>query len=152
VVRKSSVFWDITSCSLLKTNHHFGGICRFHLQGQRISQGRDQCEASSKKHQMTQHYIPEDRTLHKYSTQNCWVFRLCPSSSILKLENITFWKLDLFLSSGEGETPILLGPLVRANLSHWTQICFSPQVWGETPTLLCPLERANLNHWKNCVF
>jgi hypothetical protein len=28
-----------------------------------------------------------------------------------------FWKLDLFLSSGEGDTPTLLGPLERANLS-----------------------------------
>jgi hypothetical protein len=27
-------------------------------------------------------------------------------------------KLDLFPSTGEGETPTLLGPLKRANLSH----------------------------------
>jgi hypothetical protein len=32
--------------------------------------------------------------------QNYWVFGLCPSSGILK--NTTFWKLDLFLSPGEG--------------------------------------------------
>jgi hypothetical protein len=38
-----------------------------------------------------------------YSTQNYWVFGLCPSSGILKLENTTFSNLDLFLSSGEGE-------------------------------------------------
>jgi hypothetical protein len=31
-----------------------------------------------------------------------------------------FWKLDLFPSSGEGETPTLLGPLERAHLTHWT--------------------------------
>jgi hypothetical protein len=32
-----------------------------------------------------------------------------------------FWKLDLFLSSGEGrKTPTLLGPLEKANLNHWT--------------------------------
>jgi hypothetical protein len=37
------------------------------------------------------------------------------------LENTTFWKLDLFLSSVEGrETPTLLGPLGRANLNHWS--------------------------------
>jgi hypothetical protein len=34
-------------------------------------------------------------------------------------ENTTFWKWDLFLSSGERrETPTLLGPLERANLNH----------------------------------
>jgi hypothetical protein len=32
-----------------------------------------------------------------------------------------FRKLDLFPSWGGGETPILLGPLERANLSHWNQ-------------------------------
>jgi hypothetical protein len=37
-----------------------------------------------------------------------------------KLENTTFRKLDLFPSSGDGETPALLGPLERANLNHWT--------------------------------
>jgi hypothetical protein len=39
----------------------------------------------------------------------------------LKLENTTFQKLDLFLSSGEGEkTPTQIGPLERANLNQWT--------------------------------
>jgi hypothetical protein len=37
-----------------------------------------------------------------------------------KLENTMFQKLDLFLSSGERETPTLLGPLERANINHWT--------------------------------
>jgi hypothetical protein len=32
---------------------------------------------------------------------------------------MTFRKLDLFPSSGEGRTPTLLGPLERANLNHW---------------------------------
>jgi hypothetical protein len=34
-VTKSSIFWDITLCSLLKINWHFGGIYCLHLQGQR---------------------------------------------------------------------------------------------------------------------
>jgi hypothetical protein len=38
VVMKSSVFWDITSCSQLKGNRLFGGTCLFHLQGRRINQ------------------------------------------------------------------------------------------------------------------
>jgi hypothetical protein len=33
--------------------------------------------------------------------QNYWVFGLCPSSSTLKTENITFWKLNLFPSLHE---------------------------------------------------
>jgi hypothetical protein len=35
VVMKSSIFWDITLCSLLKINRYFGGIYCLHLQGQR---------------------------------------------------------------------------------------------------------------------
>jgi hypothetical protein len=51
-----------------------------------------------------------------YNPQKYWDFGLCPSSDILKkLENTTFRKLDLFPSSGEGETLTLLGSLERAN-------------------------------------
>jgi hypothetical protein len=46
-----------------------------------------------------------------YNTQNHWVSG--PSSFPM------FWKLDLFPSSGEGkETPTVLVPLERTNLSH----------------------------------
>jgi hypothetical protein len=39
--------------------------------------------------------------------------------------NTTFWKLDLFLYSGEGwETPTLLGLLERANLNHCIPVTF----------------------------
>jgi hypothetical protein len=34
---KSTIFWDITMCSPLKVDRRFGGACRFHLQGRRIS-------------------------------------------------------------------------------------------------------------------
>jgi hypothetical protein len=37
--------------------------------------------------------------VYVYNTGDYWVFGHCPLSSILK--NTTFWKLDLFLSSGE---------------------------------------------------
>jgi hypothetical protein len=37
------------------------------------------------------------------------------------LENTTFWKLDLFTSSGEGKViPTMLGPLEKVNLNYWT--------------------------------
>jgi hypothetical protein len=29
---KISIFWDVTPCSPLKVNRHFGGTCRLHLQ------------------------------------------------------------------------------------------------------------------------
>jgi hypothetical protein len=38
---KSSIFWDITPCSPLKVNRRFGGTCRLHIQGRRISQARN---------------------------------------------------------------------------------------------------------------
>jgi hypothetical protein len=37
-----------------------------------------------------------------------------------------FQKLDMFPSSGEGETPTLLGPLEGANLNHWTRMETDP--------------------------
>jgi hypothetical protein len=49
-----------------------------------------------------------------YNTQNYWVFGLFPLSGIL--ENMTFQKLDLFLSSGEGggEDTYSVGPLRKS--------------------------------------
>jgi hypothetical protein len=44
---KSSIFWDITPYSPMKVNWRFGGICRLHLQGRRISRARNQHEAGS---------------------------------------------------------------------------------------------------------
>jgi hypothetical protein len=36
VAMKRSIFWDITACSPLKVNWHFGGNYRLHLQGRKI--------------------------------------------------------------------------------------------------------------------
>jgi hypothetical protein len=41
---KDTVFWDITPCSLLKVSRRFGGTCRLHLQGRRISREINQRE------------------------------------------------------------------------------------------------------------
>jgi hypothetical protein len=46
LVKESSVFSDVTPCSLLKVNRRFGGTYRLHLQGRRISQTRNQRESS----------------------------------------------------------------------------------------------------------
>jgi hypothetical protein len=47
VVMKSSVFWDITTCSPLKVSRCFRGTYRLHFQG-RISRARYQREAGCK--------------------------------------------------------------------------------------------------------
>jgi hypothetical protein len=47
VVKKISVFWDITPCMPLKVSRHFGGTCRFQLQGWRVSRTRNQYEEVS---------------------------------------------------------------------------------------------------------
>jgi hypothetical protein len=41
---KSAIFWNITVCGPLKVNQCFRGTFHLHLQGQRISQTRNQCE------------------------------------------------------------------------------------------------------------
>jgi hypothetical protein len=78
MVTKSSIFWDITSCSPLKANGRFGGTC--HLQHKdRISRARYQGESwwqadpedggdmfpqkSAEFQRTIWPYIPEDRTL-----------------------------------------------------------------------------------------
>jgi hypothetical protein len=47
MVMKIYAFWDIIACSPSKISQHFGGTCCLHLQGQRISQARNQQEAGS---------------------------------------------------------------------------------------------------------
>jgi hypothetical protein len=43
-----SFIWDITLYSPLNIEGYFGRICRLHLRGRRISQARNQYEASNK--------------------------------------------------------------------------------------------------------
>jgi hypothetical protein len=47
VIIKSSIFWDVTSCSPLKVNRRFGVKCRLHLQDRIVSQARNRHEADS---------------------------------------------------------------------------------------------------------
>jgi hypothetical protein len=83
-----------------------------------------------------------------YNTWDYWAFRLFPLSGVLK--NTTFRKQISFRPQIRGwETPALLVPLERANLSHWSsdlrtqQSVSDPLTWGrkqirsETP---CSLE------------
>jgi hypothetical protein len=92
-------------------------------------------------YQLMQYYNPEDLHMNPHKDENlkCHVdseafwqwhatLRLAGLLDVVhhsvfqKLENTTFWKLDLFPSSGERETPTLLGPLERANLNPVTEV------------------------------
>jgi hypothetical protein len=98
---KSTIFCHTMSCSPLSVNRRFGGTCRLHLQGQRISPARNQRESrwqaeleaicSSEtwvdSQWTTRRYIPEDRTLHNI---NCLVY-LALSSSLPSPSLICIW-------------------------------------------------------------
>jgi hypothetical protein len=49
VIRKSSVFWDITQCSPFRVSRSFRGTFRLRLHGWRVSQARNEHVARSKK-------------------------------------------------------------------------------------------------------
>jgi hypothetical protein len=82
-VMQSSIFWDITPCSLLKENRRFGGTCP-HLQG-RFSRSLVSClaysstlkieatcssETSGATQRITGRHIPEHDTLHNHRCEN----------------------------------------------------------------------------------
>jgi hypothetical protein len=62
-----------------------------------------------------------------YNTQNYWIFGLCPSSGILETRKHNVSETgSVSVLRWREETPILLGPLERANLNHWTSDVSSP--------------------------
>jgi hypothetical protein len=82
---KSSIPWDITTCSPLKVKRRFGGTC-LHLQGLKTNQARHQHEAGSKK----THELP--RSSLRFSIQ-ARIFRnritsMCTKKSINKILNL----------------------------------------------------------------
>jgi hypothetical protein len=83
------------------------------------------------------------------NTQNYRVFGLCPSSGVLKTREYNVSELDLFPFSGEGETPTLLDPLERANLSHWRlALSKEPKTTYVSPSP----EDGNKTSFRNAVF
>jgi hypothetical protein len=45
IIKKSSIFWNITPYSPLKVNRNFGGTYLLHLQGRRKCRARNQRES-----------------------------------------------------------------------------------------------------------
>jgi hypothetical protein len=95
---KCSIIWYITPFSPLKSNRSFGGPCRLHLQGRRISQvgnrreSRWQAELCFKLEEIssyetpgdvpitTRSYIPEDGTLHNHGCEDLKHVRITKTS------------------------------------------------------------------------
>jgi hypothetical protein len=50
-ILRNCTLWDITQCSPLKANQHFGVICRHHIENLRGNQEINQQEAGSKESQ-----------------------------------------------------------------------------------------------------
>jgi hypothetical protein len=100
VVMKSSIFWDIMSCSLLKVNRRFERTCCLYFLGRRISQARTQRESKwqssiirrlhvPSKSRLTFRrlhgiYIPDDRTLNDWEHYSI-------SSTVWNIINVLFW-------------------------------------------------------------
>jgi hypothetical protein len=88
-VMKSTVFWDMRSCSSLNVNRRFGVICRVHLQGCQVSKARNQRGAGSEQSLLGLFVNPEDegdmlfRNVVWLSTDYT---ALCPGS-----HNTSFW-------------------------------------------------------------
>jgi hypothetical protein len=74
VVMKSTVFWDITPCSPLKVNRHFGGAYRLHLKGRTISQARYQRKAGDKQRNQRENRGKQGSACHLLS--RWFLFRL----------------------------------------------------------------------------
>jgi hypothetical protein len=84
--KKSIIFWDITPCSPLSVNRHFGGTYHLHLQVQRNKFSKKPAskqasrwqameaicssETSVNTERNARRYIPEDDTLHNHRCEN----------------------------------------------------------------------------------
>jgi hypothetical protein len=66
-LKKSSIFWDIMLCSLLKVSWGFRWTCHLLLQGWRLSQIKNQREAGSKQScRAVKCYLPELHYFHGF--------------------------------------------------------------------------------------
>jgi hypothetical protein len=141
---KSTIFWDIASCSPLKVNRRFGRTYRLHLHG-RICRARYQCdsrwqaefhllshwylarlirpwrrrcysETSVDFQRTTRRYIPEDSTLHNHCCENLKTYNLI----IVHYRAIgLFWTLSFVLYVEDKRAQ---------RFGDW--ICLRPQVDG----------------------
>jgi hypothetical protein len=100
---KSIIFWDMTPCSPLSYNRHFGGTYRLHLQGHRnrFSKPESKQVASNRRR-----YVPPKRQLtlnglHGIISQKMILFI---KITVFRIEQ---WALLLLFCSEEGGSPSL---------------------------------------------
>jgi hypothetical protein len=100
---KSTIFWDITPCSPLRVNRHFGGIYRLHFQGRKIIWARHQHESRWQAELWRwRWYVPPKRGL-----------------TLNELHGIMSQKTELFITTAE-------------NLkSYMTKVECQPTFWEE---------------------
>jgi hypothetical protein len=72
--RRSCSLWDITPCRPLEINLRFRWKCRFHLQGRRVGQARNQYKTVSKQRTIRRH-IPQARSSHNHRCENLKSYR-----------------------------------------------------------------------------
>jgi hypothetical protein len=83
----SSIFWDIISCSLLKVNQGFGGICDLHFHGLKM-EATCSSKTSVDFQRTTWCHIWEDRTLHNHSYESLKSYTLSNYFRLHKLYNV----------------------------------------------------------------
>jgi hypothetical protein len=105
----STIFWDITPCSLLRVSRRFGRTYRLHVQGRKINRARNQresrwqaelvsclayfltlkmeaicsSETSVGSQWTTRRYIPEDGTIHNHRIENLKSYNVKLMSKII---------------------------------------------------------------------
>jgi hypothetical protein len=119
---KSTIFWDITPCSLLSVNRRFGGTYRLHLQGRRIGRARNQRASRSVDTQWTtRRYIPEDNTLHNHRCENLKSYTDRYFLCLLQLDNVTDFVTTIQV---ENFSYKILDSLIISNF--YSSPCFPP--------------------------
>jgi hypothetical protein len=104
---KSCIFWGIPPCIPLKINWRFGGICRLHLQGLRVSQARNHHKG------VRRHSCENFRPYNNYLSQTTTNRKFLESERrpFPRRNKNTFW--ICFSNSSMG---------VKSGLWHWGRI------------------------------
>jgi hypothetical protein len=84
----SSIFWDITLCSALSVNRHFGGACHLHLQGRRRN------HAVRTSNPTFQYYFPFALRSSKLSLPSRFPTELLHTSQAISIPFAYFFRLN----------------------------------------------------------
>jgi hypothetical protein len=149
-----TIFWDIMLCSPLKVNWRLGGTCRLHLQGQRINQARNQCEACSKHaysltvkmeatcscemlvdfQQTARRYIPEDSLVYcewsSWQSSYRWCYLLTGVHRHLWKYHCAWWSETFVTTAAARNAPDIRPSAHTSGGDVWFS---QQQLWGLLP-------------------